>query len=174
MGAQSTFTALTENRGGTAPAGSHLYVGIDAGRRHHVVAAIVQERMENGSWERAGAHRIPTNGQGFRELIAWLQASGHPPSQVRIGCEPTGGWYAETVAAWLAQYGYEVWWLQNWAVHERRQRRLASRQRLTLWTLDSLRGCFTSANSTGKTKASCREARGASMRSGCWFGIEFV
>ncbi len=74
MGAQSTFTALTENRGGTAPAGSHLYVGIDVGRRHHVVAAIVQERMENGSWERAGAHRIPTNGQGFRELIAWLHA----------------------------------------------------------------------------------------------------
>lgn len=121
MGAQSTFTALTENRGGTAPAGSHLYVGIDAGRRHHVVAAIVQERMENGTWERAGAHRVPTNGQGFRELIAWLQASGHPPSQVRIGCEPTGGWCAETVAAWLVRHGYEVSWLQNWAVHERRQ-----------------------------------------------------
>ena len=121
LGAQSTFTALTENWGGTAPAGSHLYVGIDAGRRHHVVAAIVQERMENGSWERAGAHRIPTNGQGFRELIAWLQASGRAPSQVRIGCEPTGGWYAETVAAWLVRHGYEVSWLQNWAVHERRQ-----------------------------------------------------
>lgn len=120
MGAQSTFTALTENWGGTAPAGSRLYVGIDAGRRHHVVAAIVQERMENGSWERAGAHHIPTNGQGFRELIVWLQASGHLPSQVRIGCEPTGGWYAETVAAWLERHGYEVSWLQNWAVHERR------------------------------------------------------
>jgi transposase len=120
LGAQSTFKALTENRGGTAPAGS-LYVGIDAGRRHHVVAAIVQERMENGSWERAGAHRISTNGQGFRELLAWLQDSGHPPSRVRIGCEPTGGWYAETVAAWLARHGYEIWWLQNWAVHERRQ-----------------------------------------------------
>ena len=121
MGTQSTFTALTENRGGTAPAGCRLYVGIDAGRRHHVVAAIVRERMENGSWERAGAHNVPTNGQGFRDLIAWLQSLGHSPSEVRIGCEPTGGWYAETVAAWLRRHDYQVSWLQNWAVHDRRQ-----------------------------------------------------
>ncbi len=53
LGAQSTSTAFTEYRGVAAPAGNRLYVGIDAGRRHHVVAAIVQERMENGSWQRA-------------------------------------------------------------------------------------------------------------------------
>jgi hypothetical protein len=99
LGAQSTSTALTEYRGGTAPAGNRLYVGIDAGRRNHVVAAIVQERMENGSWERAAVHRIPTNGQGFRELIAWLQASGYAPAEVRVGCEPTGGWCSKTVVA---------------------------------------------------------------------------
>jgi hypothetical protein len=121
LGAQSTFTALTDYWGGTAPAGSRLYVGIDAGRRQHVVAGIVQERMENGSWERAGIHRIPTNGQGFRELIAWLQASGHAPAQVRIGCEPTGLWCAETVVAWLERNGYQVQWLQTWALHERRR-----------------------------------------------------
>ena len=121
MGAQSTSTALTDYWGGTAPAGSRLYVGIDAGRRQHVVAGIVQERMENGSWERVGVHRIPTNGQGFRELITWLQASGHSPAQVRIGCEPTGLWCAETVVAWLERNGYQVQWLQTWALHERRR-----------------------------------------------------
>jgi len=121
LGTQSTSTALTDYWGGTAPAGSRLYVGIDAGRRQHVVAAIVLERMENGSWERAAVHRIPTTGQGFRELIGWLQTSGHTPAQVRIGCEPTGLWCAETVVAWLERHGYAVQWLQTWALHERRR-----------------------------------------------------
>lgn len=121
MGTQSTYTALTDYRGGTAPAGSRLYVGIDAGRRQHVVAGIVLERMENGSWERAAVHRIQTTGEGFRELIAWLEAFGHTSNQVRIGCEPTGLWCAETVVAWLERHGYEVQWLQTWALHERRR-----------------------------------------------------
>ena len=121
MGTQSTSTALTDYRGGPAPAGSRLYVGIDAGRRQHVVAAVALERMENGSWERVAVHRIPTTGQGFRELLVWLQQSGHAPSQVRVGCEPTGLWCAETVVAWLERYGYGVQWLQTWALHERRQ-----------------------------------------------------
>lgn len=112
---------MTDYRGGTAPAGSRLYVGIDAGRRQHVVAAIALERMENGSWERTVVHRIPTTGQGFRELLTWLQQSEHAPSQVRVGCEPTGLWCAETVVAWLERHGYEVQWLQTWALHERRQ-----------------------------------------------------
>jgi len=121
LGTKSTSAALTDYRGGTAPAGSRLYVGIDAGRRQHVVAAIVLERMENGSWERAAVHSIQTTGQGFRELIVWLQAFGHTPGQIRIGCEPTGLWCAETVVAWLERHGYEVQWLQTWALHERRR-----------------------------------------------------
>jgi len=112
---------LTDYGGGTAPAGSRLYVGIDAGRRQHVVAAIALDRMENGSWERTAVHRIPTTGQGFRELLLWLQRSGHAVSQVRVGCEPTGLWCAETVVAWLERHGYEVQWLQTWALHDRRQ-----------------------------------------------------
>src|SRR6266542_4791776 len=83
--------ALTENSGGTEPAGVPLYIGIDAGRRHHVVVGIGQERMENGSWERASARRVPSNGAGFSEMLKWLQAFGASPDEVRNGCEPTGG-----------------------------------------------------------------------------------
>jgi transposase len=121
LGTQSTSAALTETRGGTAPAGNRLYVGIDVGRRHHVVAAISQERMQNGTWERAGVHRIPSSGRGYRELIGWLESFGLGPAEFRIGCEPTGGWGAETVVAWLQRHDYQVQWLQSWAIHERRQ-----------------------------------------------------
>ncbi len=75
---------------------------------------------ENGSWERVAVHRIPTTGQGFRDLLLWLQQSGHAPSQVRVGCEPTGLWCAKTVVAWSERHDYEVQWLQTWALHEHR------------------------------------------------------
>ena len=121
MGARSTAAALTETRGGPLPAGHQLYVGVDVGRRQHVVAAIAKDRMENGSWERAGVHRIPTTSAGFRELTEWLSSLGFSQDQVAVACEPTGGWYARTVAAWLERHGYEVSWLQNSALHERRE-----------------------------------------------------
>jgi transposase len=121
MGARSTAAALTETRGGPLPAGHQLYVGVDVGRRQHVVAAIPKARMENGSWERAGVHRISTSSRGFRELTEWLTSLGWRQDQVAVGCEPTGGWYARTVAAWLERHGYEVSWLQNSALHERRE-----------------------------------------------------
>jgi transposase len=112
--------SLTETRGGTGAAGANLYVGVDVGRFNHLIAAIPEARMENGSWDRAVARRFPTNSSGFAELVLWLESFGVPVGSVRIGCEPTGGWYAKTVVAWLDQAGYRVDWLQNWAVHDRR------------------------------------------------------
>jgi transposase len=121
MGAQSAEPALTESGGGAASVGSHLFVGVDVGRHQHQVAAIPRERMEDGSWERAPVRSFATNAMGFRDLVAWLEGSGLAPAQVRVGCEPTGGWYSRTVVSWLETYGYQIDWLQNWAVHERRQ-----------------------------------------------------
>lgn len=77
--------------------------------------------MEDGSWERSLVRSIVANAIGFRELLAWLEGSGLPPAQVRVGCEPTGGWYSRTVVSWLETYDYQIHWLQNWALHERRQ-----------------------------------------------------
>jgi transposase len=120
MGARSTKSALTENRDGTVPAGM-LYVGIDVGRRSHMVAAIPRQRMEDGSWERAPARRFAAMGSGYRELADWLTGSGLEPNQIQVGLEPTGGWYSQTAAAWLVRGGYQLSWLQNAALHERRQ-----------------------------------------------------
>lgn len=120
MGARSTDPTLTENGDRTGPAGI-LYVGIDVGRRSHMVAGIPRPRMEDGSWERVPARRFASSGGGYRELTAWLATSGLDPKQIQIGLEPTGGWYSQTVAAWLVRQGYQISWLQNAALHERRR-----------------------------------------------------
>lgn len=118
MGTQSA-TAMTETWAAPAPTGL-FFLGIDIGRRHHLAAAISEGKMWDGSWERAPVRRVATTGVGFRELTSWLAELGVPPDQIRIGMEPTGGWYGRTVAAWLERHGYRVDWLQNFALHERR------------------------------------------------------
>jgi transposase len=120
MGAQPAYQALTESGGGSAAPGFRLYVGLDVGRRCHVVAAIPSAAMEDGSWERSPVRRVPTNVGGFTDLTTWLASLG-PVDTTRIACEPTGGWYARTVVAWLEERGYQIVWAQNWALHERRQ-----------------------------------------------------
>jgi transposase len=112
---------LTENCDGTDPAGTVLYVGIDVGRRNHVAVAIDRERMEDGTWERATARRVPTTAAGFGNFVEWLEGFGRHPDEIRIGCEPTGGLCAETLVAWLTRRGCQVSWLQSWALHERRR-----------------------------------------------------
>jgi transposase len=119
MGTQSA-AALTDTWGVPAPTGL-LYVGIDIGRRKHLAAAIPDGRMWDGSWERAPVRSIATTSLGFRGLTSWLAELGVAPADTRIGMEPTGGWYGRTVAAWLERHGYQVSWLQNFALHDRRQ-----------------------------------------------------
>jgi transposase len=63
---------------------------------------------------------VLANADGFTQLIHWLADLG-PVAATVIGCEPTGGWYTRTVVAWLEVRGYRITWLQNWALHERRQ-----------------------------------------------------
>jgi transposase len=122
MGTQSTTSGtFTEYGGGLDPAGTLLYVGVDVGRRSHVVAAIPRSAMETGAWERMGVRSIPTVAAGYLELADWLESFGVPREAVGVGLEPTGGWYGRTVVAWLEARGYRVEWLQNWALHEKRQ-----------------------------------------------------
>lgn len=120
MGAPAICATFTESRDGPDPPGARLYVGLDVGRRAHLVAAIADRAMADGTWERTSVRRIETNAAGFTALTAWLEGMG-PPEQALVACEPTGGWYARTVVAWLENRGYPIVWLQNWALHERRQ-----------------------------------------------------
>ena len=122
MATRSPAIVLTENRGSTTPAGTDcLYVGLDIGRRSHIVAAIPRSRMEDGSWERSRTRRIASNRDGFDELSAWLASCGYGTQLTRIGIEPTGAVYGRTLVEYLEKQGYEITWLQNWAVHEKRQ-----------------------------------------------------
>lgn len=119
MGTQSA-AALTETWGAPAPTGL-VYVGLDVGRRQHLATTVSETRMWDGSWERAAVRTVATTALGFRELTDWLAELGLPPDRIRIGMEPTGGWYGRTIAAWLERHGYRVDWLQNFALHDRRQ-----------------------------------------------------
>lgn len=122
MATRSPAIVLTENRGSTTPAGTDcLYVGLDIGRRSHIVAVIPRSRMEDGSWERSRTRRIASNRDGFDELSAWLASFGYGTQLTRIGIEPTGAVYGRALVEYLEQHGYEIAWLQNWAVHEKRQ-----------------------------------------------------
>jgi transposase len=119
MGTQPA-AALTETWDIPAPTGL-FFLGIDVGRRQHLAAAIPESRMWDGSWERAPVRTIATTALGFRGLTGWLGELGATPDQTRVGLEPTGGWYGRTVASWLGRHGYRVDWLQNFALHDRRQ-----------------------------------------------------
>lgn len=121
MGTRTTEGTLTEYRDGSAPAGIRLYVGLDVGRRDHTVAAIPTPAMESGAWERMGVRHIAATGAGYLELTTWLNSFAIPMENIVIGLEPTGGWCSRTVVDWLEGHGYSIQWLQNWAVHEKRQ-----------------------------------------------------
>ncbi len=77
--------------------------------------------MEDGSWERARTRRIASNRAGFDELRDWLTTFGSALEQTQIGIEPTGAVYGRAIVECLEKLGYEITWLQNWAVHEKRQ-----------------------------------------------------
>jgi transposase len=120
MGTQPTSATFTESWDGPDPSGTRLYVGLDIGRRAHAVSAITRTAMDDGSWDRTPVRRVLANASGFTELTFWLASIG-PVEATVVGCEPTGGWYTRTVVAWLEARGYRITWLQNWAVHDRRQ-----------------------------------------------------
>ena len=86
MGTQSTTSGtFTESGGGLDPVGTLLYVGVDVGRRSHVVAAVPRAAMETGAWERMGCEAIP---QWLRAIWSYLpgwRASWFPERRWRWG-----------------------------------------------------------------------------------------
>lgn len=85
MGTRSTDSTLTETGDGPAPAGAAIYVGIDIGRRTHVVAAIPSRRMEDGSWDRTATKKIASSAAGYRQLTQWLSELEPDARRVAIG-----------------------------------------------------------------------------------------
>jgi transposase len=100
-----------------------IYLGVDVGRRHHVVSAVARSTFEEGGvrWQSAPTLKAEVNRTGF-ERIAALVAKLRTDERVEVvaGVEPTGGYYARTVHAFLGSLGVEVHWVKNAAVHDAR------------------------------------------------------
>jgi len=98
------------------------YLGVDIGRRHHVVSAIARSVFDCGDarWQSAPTMKVEVNRAGFdriADLVVKLCADG---GEVVAGLEPTGGYYARTVHAFLRSLGIDVLWVKNHAVHDAR------------------------------------------------------
>lgn len=100
-----------------------VYLGVDVGRRHHVVSAIARSQFEAGDvrWQSAPTLKVEVNRAGF-ERIGALVSKVRTDDRVEVvaGLEPTGGYYARTIHAFLVSLGVEVHWVKNAAVHDAR------------------------------------------------------
>lgn len=117
---------------------------------------------------------IPTTGSGFRDLTGWLSESGLAPSQIRIGLEPTGGWYGRTVAAWLERHSYQVQWLQNFALHDRRHLMIGKQTKTDALDARLIARLLFERNGWASRAASCSIRLDPVMQFGCWFAIGLV
>ena len=115
----ATATTLTGSRDGPALADDHhLYSASISGG----VTTRSPSSREHALRTAPGTRPRPHAGHhwaGFRELRDRIGNHGLGREQIAIGCEPTGGWYSRTVAAWLERHGYRITRLQNWALHGR-------------------------------------------------------
>ncbi len=50
-----------------------VYLGVDVGRRHHVVSAIARSQFETGDvrWQSAPTLKVEVNRAGFERIGAW-------------------------------------------------------------------------------------------------------
>jgi len=99
-----------------------FYLGVDVGRRHHVVTIISRATFDAGnkSWQSAPTLKVTVNREGFERLRELIAKHTDDPSTVVAGVEPTGGYYSRTIHAFLQRLGADVLWLKNQAVHDTR------------------------------------------------------
>lgn len=99
------------------------FLGVDVGRRTHAVCALPRSVFEQGDsrWQHAPTLSVPVSRPGYEKIGALLaRLTDDPARDVVAGLEPTGGYYARTVHAYLASLGLEVHWIKNNAVHDAR------------------------------------------------------
>lgn len=99
------------------------YLGVDVGRRSHTVCAVPRSTFETGGsrWQHAPTLKVEVNRAGFERITALLgRLTDDPAQDVVAGLEPTGGYYARTVHAFLRSLRLPVHWVKNNAVHDAR------------------------------------------------------
>jgi Transposase len=99
------------------------YLGVDVGRRAHTLCALPRSVFETGGarWQHAPTLAVPVSRAGFEKIAALLgRLTDDPAGDVVAGLEPTGGYYARTVHAYLSSLGLPAHWVKNNAVHDAR------------------------------------------------------
>jgi transposase len=99
------------------------FLGVDVGRRAHAVCALPRSVFEQGDsrWQHAPTLTVPVSRLGYEKIAGLLaRLTDDPARDVVAGLEPTGGYYARTVHAYLTSLGLEVHWIKNNAVHDAR------------------------------------------------------
>src|SRR5579859_957565 len=99
------------------------YLGVDVGRRCHTVRALARSAFESGGtrWQHAPTLAVAVSRVGYEKIAALLgRLTDDLAGDVVAGLEPTGGYYARTVHAYLSSLGLPVHWVKNNAVHDAR------------------------------------------------------
>src|SRR5262245_45945935 len=90
-----------------SPSPPRIYVGIDVGYREHVVAACplttFNRHRSGDAWKRAKALRFGSDADGFLKLQAYLSEFSPNPDDFLVLLEPTGGYYAVAIQAYLLE-----------------------------------------------------------------------
>jgi transposase len=91
------------------------YLGIDVGYKEHVAVAISLETFVNGdeSWKRKTCLHFPSTRAGLHQLQSYLDGISTDHSEFFGLCEPTGGYYGDTVFQYLLNQGYDMNLVEN-------------------------------------------------------------
>lgn len=106
--------------------GERVYVGIDVGYRTHVASAIplsvfnVSKNRDN--WKRTKTLHFASDAAGFKHLQRYLDKFSTSVLDFLILLEPTGGYYAVTLLAYLLGQGYKALQVENKAVKDYREK----------------------------------------------------
>ena len=96
-----------------------LIVGIDVGASFHV-AAVMREDDDPKEWRKLPVIRVELNRNGFNALKQMVESRRHSGEPVSVALEPTGRFYAETIAGFCQAQGWRVCWVENKTLHDYR------------------------------------------------------
>jgi transposase len=112
--------------GNESPRFHKFYVGVDIGFKFHEASCISFGAFTdtNASWKRSKTIKFNSDGEGIDKLISSLKAVSRNVKDFCVLMEPTGGYYGFVVMSVLLGEGYPVFYVENKAVKDFRERNL--------------------------------------------------
>lgn len=108
-----------------------FYVGIDIGYKFHEASCISSLTFidEKQSWKKSKTIKFNADGIGISYLLKSLYEVSPNPKDFCVLLEPTGGYYGFVMMKVLDQRGFTVYFLENKAVKDFRERNLGIREK---------------------------------------------